>query len=145
MWSVAEPFAYCTLKTVSIEDAGDTLQTFGNVCISVFIYFCLLFYVYCMHSPVQHIMIYYTYLTYNYIFYIFILLMHIKVFRSQDCVCPEDMQYSSLPTLSKDILSAMLPDVAVNYICLHEGDRCPCNLVTDVRVTQMQNVIFYYL
>ena len=30
--SVAETFAYCTLKTVSNEDAGDILKTFTNVC-----------------------------------------------------------------------------------------------------------------
>ena len=30
--SVAETFAYCTLKTVSIEEAANILETFGNVC-----------------------------------------------------------------------------------------------------------------
>ena len=31
-----------------------------------------------------------------------------------DCFCPEHVQYSSLPTLSKDALLAMLPDVEVD-------------------------------
>ena len=35
--SVAETFAYCTLKTVSIEEAANIFETFGNVC-----YICII-------------------------------------------------------------------------------------------------------
>ena len=40
----------------------------------------------------------------------------------QEDFCPEDVQYSSLPILSKDLLRAMLSNVKVNEISLHEGD-----------------------
>ena len=38
-----------------------------------------------------------------------------------DCFFPEDVQYSSLPTLSKDVLRTMLPDIEINEISLNEG------------------------
>ena len=59
--SVAEILAYCTLNIVSIEDSGDIIQTLA-MCIAVFFFF--LFYVYCMQSPAQQVMIFYTYLTF---------------------------------------------------------------------------------
>ena len=37
-------------------------------------------------------------------------------------------QYSSLPTLSTDVLRAMLPGVKINQITLHEGNGCTCEL-----------------
>ena len=42
MLSVAKTFVYCTLNTVSIEDAGDISQTFANVNISFFYKFLLI-------------------------------------------------------------------------------------------------------
>ena len=54
-------------------------------------------------------------------------ILHIKYTEakksSQEKFCPEDVQYSSLPTLSKDVLSSM-PDVELHEISLHEGDEC---------------------
>ena len=77
VWSVAETFVYCNLKTVLIEeDAGDIIQAVLNVHIGCLLFLIFIFHVYCMQSPVQHIMIYYAYLTfivYNDIFYIYIL------------------------------------------------------------------------
>ena len=84
---VAETFAHCTLKAVSIEDAGDILQTFGNVHISFFSAYCFMN-IACRfpcNFPVHHIMIYYTYLTFiahSYIFYIFIVLSNMKIVLS---------------------------------------------------------------
>ena len=69
------------------------------------------------------------------IFYIFFVLMHINVCS---LFLPKDEQYSSFPIWSKDILRAMLPDVAVNEISLHEGDSCTCNLACQtLRLTTM--------
>ena len=48
-----------------------------------------------------------------------ILIVHICLYI-QDCFCSQDMQYISLPSLSKDVL--MLPGVQVHEKCLHEGD-----------------------
>ena len=45
----------CFVKIVSIEDAGDILQTFGNVRISCLLDFLLL-HVYCMQHPIKHIL-----------------------------------------------------------------------------------------
>ena len=45
----------------------------------------------------------------------------------QEDFCPEDVPYSSLPTLSKSVLRAMLPDVEIHEISLHEGDECTCD------------------
>ena len=39
----------------------------------------------------------------------------------QDNFCPEDVPYNSLPTLSRDVLRAMLPDVELHEMSLHEG------------------------
>ena len=64
------------------------LETFPKplrMCVSVFLLFCLLFHVHCMQSPIQHVMIYYTYWRFNAywcILYIFIVLMHINFFRT---------------------------------------------------------------
>ena len=54
-----------------------------------------------------------TYLTYSCIY--------ISALR-QDDFCPEEVQYSSMPTMSKHILEAMLPGVKVNEESMHEGD-----------------------
>ena len=52
-------------------------------------------------------------------------ILHIKYTEakksSQEKFCPEDVQYSSLPTLSKDVLSSM-PDVELHEISLHEAN-----------------------
>lgn len=64
-------------------------------------------------------------------------MLHILFFGSdtnkpfQDGFSSEDVPYSSLPTLSKDVLRAMLPDVEINEISLHEGDACTVCLDID--------------
>ena len=127
--SVAETYAYCTLNTVSIEML-DTFCKSLRTCVSVVVFcICLLFHVHGMQSPIQHAIIYFTRLT------IFLnILMHILHIYCpdaytcfQDDFCPEDVLYSSLPTLSKNVLRTMLPDVELNEISLHEGEKCTCD------------------
>ena len=45
----------------------------------------------------------------------------------QGYFCREDVPYSSLPTLSKVVLCATLPDIEIHEISLHEGDECTCD------------------
>ena len=131
--SVAETFTYCTLNTVSIEDSADILQTFGKMSIScLLISECYFMYIACrlVQFPILHITIY--------IFDIYCIQWHILRYCSdayasfRDCFCPEDVQYSSLPTFSKDVLRAMLPSVEINAISLHEGDGCTCDLACQI-------------
>ena len=135
--TIAEKFAYCTLRTVSIEDAVDILQTFGPgyVCISCLFDFCLLFPVYCMQSSVLHIIKIYTYLTfiaYNWRFYILILLMHINIFKTVFArrTCSTAPYQLCQRMYCRILLRAMLPDVE-----LRKWTRYLCIKVTDVRVT----------
>ena len=44
-----------------------------------------------------------------------------SIYMFQDTFCPEDVPYNSLPTLSRDVLRAMLPDVELHEMSLHEG------------------------
>ena len=48
--SVAETFAYCSMRTVSIEEAAEILQTFGNVRIIYFRNAWIIWHLYSMNG-----------------------------------------------------------------------------------------------
>ena len=133
--SVAETFVCCTLKTASLEKFSKPLEL--RVSVVFFIPGYCFMYIACSVSDIFDIYIpgycfMYIACSVSDIFDIYSIeklhILHIyctdayKCF--QDCFCPEDVQNSSLPTLSKDILREMLPDIEVNETSLHEGDGC---------------------
>ena len=62
--------------------------------------------------------------------------------RKTCCFCQEGVQYCSLPTLSKDVLRAMQPNVETKEIPLHEGDGITCYLACQtLRFTTMSSLI----
>ena len=84
--------------------------------------FQLLFNIYCMRCPIQRLLWYdFAYWTKLHILDKTAYCVCWCIYMFQDNFCPEDIPYNSLPTLSRDVLRVMLPDVELHEMSLHEG------------------------
>ena len=117
-------------------------QTFSKhlqMCLSIVFYFSLLSYVYCMQSAIKHVKkgflgiylhIIHICKTIAYLckYYILYVLMHIiifrKIFAQRTCHTAPCLLCQRRYCVA---VCAMLPDVEIHEISLHEGDKCTCN------------------